>query len=218
MGYTTPERVKTELGIAQDFGSDTSPTLDEVNDIIEEESDYVDLLSGRIWKEQVHTDVYLDYDGSERILLKNSPIISVESLEYNPYSPGQSERPSSWESLTEEEQFTVYPDMGEIVLLLKHVSPKVGRKRFKISYTSGFSEVPKTVEMLTTKRVAYRILQTELKRSIYEKDFGGTIRVGSVQIIQPTDFGASGLTKLQEEVASLESKIIGGFGVYRYDI
>lgn len=211
--YTTADLVKNELRATTDFSATTNPTLDTVNEWIEEESAQIDKDSARIWGSAAYTDV-IDYDGREVIELKNSPMISLTSVKYSEYALGTDDY-SLTTAKVEDTDFTVDLERSQIIILPKW-SPSPGRKRIEVKYTAGFSTTPKLVQKLATKQVSLRTLNSLINSNVNEGNDGGSISVGSISIVEPASYGVNSYNQLKTDIDSLKEDISKGFGVHRY--
>ena len=211
--YTTAERVAAELRTTADFSATTIPTLDSVNQWIEDASDEINQVAGRVYGETSYTETF-DYNGEETLLTKNAPIIAITSVLYSTAALGTDDYSLS-DTQVEDTDFTVYNNPGEIDILFNSWSPKSGKKRIQVNYTAGFATVPGTVAMLATKKVTKRVLDTLMSKDVNEKKSGKSVSVGSISIVKPADFGVSQYKTLSEDISQLEQDLIGGSSLYR---
>lgn len=212
--YTTADLVQAELRAESPFSSGTFPSLQSVNRWIAEECAIIDQISGSVAAETAHTE-YVDYDGSDIILLKHSPLIAVTALSYNT-NPIGSSLGTSWVLKTPETDYTIYEGKGKILLLPLNFNPTPGPKRFKIEYTSGYETVPYAIQALATKKVALRVLETLLSSNVNEANDGGEVSVGSIRIVEPGNYGGKSLLQLKDSIKELQETVSRGTGVYRY--
>ena len=210
--YTTPALVQAELRATTDFSATTNPTLASVTNWIQEESDVININSGRVFGENSYSETY-DYDGTSVLLTQHAPIMSVTSVLYSTSALGTSTYDLS-ETKTEDVDYTVYKESGEIEIL-SNWSPSSGKKRIKINYTAGNSTTPLNVQSLTTKKVAKRVIDTLLSKDINEKQSGKSISVGSISIVKPADFGVNQYKVLKSEIAQLQEDLLNGTSLYR---
>ncbi len=214
MGYTDAKNVEYELRAPQEFSGSTVPSLSAVTTWIEEETAYIDEIAGKSYEEQQFIEYY-DYKGEERLPLKYSPLKSVDEFLYSPGDLGTPNYAFT-DTKLEDEHFTVYTDKGEIVLLLNNFTPKEGLKKFKITYTTGSTNVPVLFRKLCTKIVAKRVLDTLINNDLNERKSGKTISVGSINIVKPADFGVKQYSQLSKEIENLKSEILFTGGAHRY--
>jgi len=210
--YSTLDLVQAELRATEDFSSSTVPTADDVTTWIQQESAEVNQVGGRIYGETTYSEV-LDYKGEETLLTSNSPITTVTSVLYSTSSLG-SDTYSLDVTKVEDTDYTVYKDSGELAIL-SNWTPSDGRKRIQINYDAGFTDIPDTIEKLTTKKTAKRVIDTLLNKDINEKKSGKSVSVGSISIVKPADFGVKQYQQLKTDIGQLEKDIIGGTSLYR---
>jgi hypothetical protein len=158
---------------------------------------------------------YIDYDSQSDILLRNTPVISITSLEYAQSEPGYSNYPN-YKTLTENTYYVLYPEEGRIALIFNNFSPAVGKKRFRVIYTAGSSTVSPLIRKLCTKLVAERVLSSLIFSNVNEGNDGGSISVGSISIIEPASYGVASYKQLKTDIDKLWDSVTNGFGVYRY--
>jgi hypothetical protein len=211
--YTTSALVAAELRATQDFGSTTVPTLNELTVWIKEDAAEINNDAGQVYGSTSYTETF-DYDGEERLVLRNAPIISVTNVLYSTSSLG-TDTYSLSETKTEDTDYTVYNDTGEVAILFNNWSPLVGRKRIQATYDAGFTTTPLQIQKLSTKKVAKRVIDTLIEKDINEKKSGKSVSVGSISIIKPADFGVAQYETLSNEIATLEGKLVGGTSLYR---
>jgi len=210
--YTTPANVKAELRAPEDFASYTFPSLDDVNLWIAQESEEVNVLSGRVWGSTAYSEI-IDYNGEETITLKNAPVLSVTNVLYAT-APLGSDTYSLSDTKVANRDYAIYPEEGEVVLLSAW-NPLPGRKRIQINYTAGYSTVPGQITKLVTKKVTKRVIDTLLSKDVNEKQSGKSVSVGSISIVKPADFGVKQYTTLKSDIDELESKLLNSTTAYR---
>ena len=215
--YITPEQVQAELRADDAFSITTVPTLAQVEQWIDEESSDLDQRAGMTFKE-VQYETYLDYNGADSLYLKHAPIISIDELEYATARLGTEDYATSWEAKTEDTHFVVYADKGKIVPVFTNWSPREGAKRIKVTYTAGYATIPAVVQKIVTKKVALRVLNSLVNLNVNTGNDGGSISVGSIQIVEPNGISINTLREMKEEIRSYESHLLDrSFGVYRYE-
>jgi len=212
--YTTPTLVEAELRADAAFSGATIPTLTQVTTWITEESSYIDQISGSVAAATTYTE-FVDYNGSDIILLKYSPIITVSSVSYNT-NPIGSSLGAAWVTKVAETDFTLYEGKGKILLLPLNFNPTVGKKRFKIIYTAGYTTTPYNIQMLATKLTALRVMDTLLSNNVNEGSDGGETAVGPIRIVEPANYGGKSLMQLKDSIKELQNEIAVGTGVYRF--
>lgn len=214
MSYTTATLVEAELRATSAFSGSTIPTLTQVTTWIDEECAMIDNKANFVAAQTTYTE-FVDYTGSDLILLKHSPIISISSLSYNT-NPIGSSLGEAWVAKVAETDYTVYEGKSKIYLIPYNFSPKCGPKRFKIVYSAGYETTPKTIQSLATKKVALRVLDTLLTSNVNEGSDGGEVSVGSIRIVEPGNYGGKSLLQLKDSIKELEDSLLSGTGVYRY--
>jgi hypothetical protein len=212
--YTTPELVQAELRQDEAFASFTTPTVDTVNEWIKESSEYINQISGRVYGLNTYTEI-LDYNGEDKLYLQNAPVNTVTSVLYAT-APLGSDSYSLSDTKVLNKDYTIYNDEG-LIALLPSWSPAVGRKRIQVTYTAGLAstDTPKTVQMLATKLVTKRVIDSVIGKDINQKQSGKSVSVGSISIVKPADFGVSQYNLLKQEIADLQNSIINGTTAYR---
>lgn len=211
--YTTASLVQAELQASTAFSSSTLPTLSDVTTWIQEESAYVNSLADTVFSTTAVSSEYIDYDGGDVLVLQYAPVTNFTTLHYNTNKLG-STLGSSWVQKTEDTDYTVYADLG-MLHLLDSFSPKKGLKRLRAAYTYGYTTTPETVQMLVTKLVARRVIQTLLTKNINERNDGGSVSVGSISIVEPTNYGVGTYRQLNMDIEELKRRIVDGFKVKR---
>lgn len=213
--YTTADLVKAELSTTESFGTATVPTEAQLTTWIGEISDYIDTLNGSSVGTLAYTE-FIDYDGdAERIQLKNVPINSVTSFQYSTVALSSTDYPQ-WENQTEDTDFTVYGDRGELFIIKEQFKPKAGNKRLKVVYNAGNATIPGRIQMLATKMAAKRTIDAVMAKDVREKQSGKSISVGSISIVKPAQFGVAQYQTLTSEIDQIKKELLGGSGVYRY--
>jgi len=213
--YTNSTLIEAELRASSLFSATTVPSLVQLTTWITEESAKINHDAGYNIGSTQYVEYY-DYDINESsIYLKAVPVITVDTLQYNPYELGNSSYSAGWETKTADTDYTVYEEKGKIDML-SGFSPSDGRKKFKITYTAGYSEIPKTIQMLATKMTALRVLNSLIQSNVNDRNDGGSISVGSINIVEPSNYGVGSYTKLKNDIDDLRKDLITGFGVNRY--
>jgi len=213
--YTTPTLVQAELSTTETFSTATVPTEAQLTTWIGEISDYIDTLNGSAVGTAAYTEV-LDYDGDdERVQLKNVPVNSVTSFQYSTVALSSTDYPQ-WETQTENTDYALYDQKGELFIIREQFKPKAGEKRLKVVYNAGNATIPGRYQMLATKMAAKRVLDTVLTKDVREKQSGKSISVGSISIVKPAQFGINQYQTLNNEIEQIKSELLSGSGVYRY--
>ncbi len=211
--YCEASDVQAELRATTAFSSSTTPPLITVEQWISEASAEINRLAGDVFGATTYTQEF-DLDGQCLIQTRHSPIISVTSFLYN-QNPLGSASGTSYLAKTEDTDFTVYKESGEIAWL-SSFHPADGRKRVKVTYKAGYLEVPAYIQTLCVKMVAERVLSSLLNANVNEGSDGGSISVGSISIVEPGAYGVQNYRRLQSDVAEGKKSLAVGTGVYRY--
>lgn len=213
MGYTTLEKVRVELRSEKGFSSNTIPSAQSVQNWINEESARVDFDAKRKFGLTEYTD-YASFDGQARITLQNAPVVNIVSVHYNTMPLGE---PETWVELTPHVHYKLHPETGVLLLILTKFSPRRSDRNIRIVYNAGYETPPEVIEMLTTKMVAKRVLDTIMnQKTSTGKTERSQVRIGGVMIVEPTEFGVNAYKELKEDIADLKKELVGGFGVHRY--
>lgn len=212
--YTTATNVAEELRASVLFSSTTNPTLTTVERWIEEASEEIDDIQGWVAMATTQTE-YIDYTNQEFINMEKFPIISVTSLAENTNSLG-SDSGESWVEKTEGTHFSVYNDKGQILVNFLKWNPTAGYRKLKLIYTSGFSTIPPVLRMLSTKMAAQRVLDSLIQNNVQAGNTGGSVSVGSINIVEPADYGIRSYSQLGRDIEGLKTELIKNTGVYRY--
>lgn len=214
MAYTTASLVEQEVRATTSFSTSTNPTLATVNNWIDEITDYINGLSGQSWETTTATE-YFDYDGVPEFYTRVSPIITVGSLSYNTSPDGST---PTWETRTATTDYVVDEDLGRVRINTNKFKPKIGRKKgIRIIYDGGYSSVPARIQMLATKMVTERLLSSLLNDNVESRNAGGSISVGSINIVEPGDYGVGTFKQLQSDIRRLQDELTHtNFKVHRY--
>ena len=215
MAYTNTDFVASELHTTTSFSNTTIPSEDDVNRWIGEADAKIDNDYGRSFGVTSYTST-MDYTGDDRIQLKHAPIVSVTSFLYSTSKLGSTGYGLT-NTATEDTDYAVYTDAGEVLILTQNFQPKSGPKMFEITYTAGYATTPKTVQMLSTKLVAKRVIDSIMEQNLNENNTGKSVSVGSISIVKSSNLGINQYKMLQTDISKLEDDLSKGFGIYRYD-
>lgn len=213
MTYTTASLVEAELVASTSFSTSTTPTLAQVETWIGETDSYIEQLAGKSYASTQYTEL-IDYDGEETIYLSRGPIISIDTFNYSAEPLGSDSYPD-WTAKTEDTHFYVN-EKGEIKLIFKQFRPLPGDQRMSITYTAGSATTPGYVQMLATKLVAKRVIDTILQKDVKDKESGKSISVGSINIVKPSSFGVNQYSQIKSDIEMLKNELLRGEGVYKY--
>lgn len=210
--YTTASLVQAELQSSTAFSSSTTPTLSDVTNWIQEESAYINSLADTTFSSTAVSSEFIDFDGGSTIWLEYAPIISVSRVQYNANRLGSST--TDWADKVADSDYTIYNDAGYLAVL-SGWTPKTGRKRVAVDYTYGYTTTPLEVQMLCTKLVARRVLETLIAKNVNERNDGGTVSVGSISIVEPSTYGVNSYRQLMTDIADLKKNIVDNFKIQR---
>jgi len=209
--YTDASLVKAQLSLAEDISSSTTPSLNDVNNWIEEASAEVDARTGLSFGNELFIDKVFDWEGNDNLLRLPFEIVSVSSLYYNGEAAGEA---PVWVPKIVDSDFFVYGDSGEIEFNLSKFKPLPGRKRFKVSGVKGKSSVPVIIQRLTTLLVANRFIESVIANQAFSNS-GGDVQVGTIKVGNPSTFSVSAVNSNVAEINRLFDKVIGSFKAYR---
>ena len=141
-----------------------------------------------------------DYYGSNlanKFRLNNYPVISVTGLWENNASASSAD---SWNQLTEQTgsggDFVVDKDTGWVTFI--DDIPRYGARAIKVTYSYGYSSVPKQVERLTILLTAKDLIRSEANSSQYYNT--ENISMGELNITNSAAAMATYLNYLEREI------------------
>ena len=213
MAYTTLQNIQDEIKATAPFSSDTFPSQQAVQRWISEADAVINQLSGNMYAQSTYVEE-INYEGEDRIILKHAPIISVTSVEYSPYAIGTPDYPS-YETKVEDTDYTVFNEKGYIEPLASW-SPRSGSKQIKITYVAGYEDTPATIQMLSTKMVAKRVIDSVMAKDLNERQSGKSITAGSISIVKPSNYGVQSYKNLLVDIDEISKKLIEGTRTYRF--
>lgn len=222
--YTTVAKVASYLG--ETIDATTTPSTTEVGEFIDRAEAEIDDMTGTSYQTQTATAELYDYDRysvfvKEPVLhqvgrvdsqftptrnslkLNNYPIISITSLEVN---QGTHAVPN-WKSLTENTDFVVYKDEGNIVFLRSDALPVEDLQGIKTTYTYGHAAVPLTVEKLCTLMAVKEVLRSKQANSSFATM--DSITIETISITKSTQESVELLQSINDEIELLKKEIIG---------
>ena len=137
---------------------------------------------------------------NDRIRLKYTPVLTITALSKN--NNGKNET-DSWESLTQQTgsggDFIVDLDTGIVTFVGN--APALGIRKVKVSYTYGFSSVPKTVERLAILLSIKSILTSKVNSSQF--DSTDSISLEGISISKGTGGSVTYMDALNKEIKEL---------------
>lgn len=142
--YITTAEVKAYLGIT-DANSDAliASLIAQVEAIVETDKCQRTLGSSTFVE-------YVDGDGSDSILLKNYPVISIDHIYDDP------ERDYAVDSELDVEDMAIYEDYGKVVYV--NGLFQLGNKNVKVEYHAGYVTIPHDLKLALVKTVAAEML------------------------------------------------------------
>lgn len=212
MAYTSEANVEAYLG--ETFDSTTTPSSTEIAKFIEWADNQIDMFTGTKFEPTTVTDEIIDSNGQSWFRLPKRPIISVESFYVDKAGLGSSNSPD-WEARTEgrtsSDDFVVYKDEGYLYFF--NDVPSAGKANCKVSYTYGYSTVPKEVEYLSTLLVVREILKARLADNAYSSQ--DDITLGPIRISKSGSKSSIGVQELNEQIEEAW-KAVGKFKITLY--
>lgn len=215
--YTTLENIQSELRLSTAFDNNTSPSSQDIDRWIQEESKIIELRTGQIFGSTAETSTLYDYDGSGIFRFPHTPIISISNFEYNVYGPNLT---SSWIPLTEGDthDYLLYTDEGEAEFIngansTYKIRPLGGKKKFRITYTYGYKVTPLDIQKLATMMVAKRVILSLINSQSNTE--GGDIQVGTIRVSDPSNYSINYIKSLNEEIESAFKNVGQGLNTFR---
>jgi len=215
--YTTASLVEADIRASTAFSSSTSPTLTQVNNWILEESAIIDARAGTIFGSTLVSSDYYDYDGCGIFRFPESPLITLTSLEYNVNAMGVE---ASWITLEEgfNKNYLLYEDEAEVEFIsgqdsVHKITPKAGKKKFRATYSYGYSSTPLEVQRLATLGVSKRVMMSLLNSQANTQ--GGNIQVGTISVTDPSNYGVGWFKSVNAEIDALYNAIGENLKVFR---
>lgn len=215
MAYTTATLIEAEIRADAVFSGSTVPSLSQVTTWITETDAYIDHLTANAFAQTTYTDEYIDYAGEGELILKHSPIITVSSLMYNTNTLGSSDG-EGFITKAAGTDYVVRNESGTLILPFTTFTPNFGLRRFKATYSAGYASTPAVVQMLSTKMVAARVLDSLFAGNTNSGETGGSISVGSISIVDPANVGVGTYRELKTGIKELQDDLVRNFSVYRY--
>jgi uncharacterized protein YqgV (UPF0045/DUF77 family) len=226
MAYTTVANISQELGGVPINGS-TTPTTTVVEGWIEEATDEINRITGQVFEATAITSAkyeYIDYRSNGRIILNHAPVQSIQSIEFLSEPLGSTVAPT-WIQLVEgrgnTDNFILYEDEGLLVIHNHQVGSHAltyGKRNVRVRYTHGPTTTPPSIARLATLMVAKRYIQATANNNATNS--GGIVRVGAIDISDPTNYVLSHLDRIAQEEQRLLKDVAGTFKstLYRTNI
>jgi len=210
LGHTTVVLVENQLNVETSFSSSTIPSKEAVERWIMEATNKIDEITEFRYSSEEITDI-LDYKGLDYLLTSRAPISDV-TVYLNTAS--MYEEPV-WEELDLYSDYLLEEDKGRITLHFKGKAIREGKQKFKVTYIGGLEVAPFSIQELCTRMVALRVLEALIGSKARSTD-GTQIRVGSVSVINPADYGINNFKSLREGVAKDLQDLKGNTRGIRY--
>lgn len=214
--YTSPDLISTELNSTTRFTDDTLPDLVTVYNWIDEAMAEINIYTNYIFGSTTSTSVYMDYDGCGILRLPHNNILTL-TLKYNENSQGYA---PSWIDLEEgwDKNYLLYQTEGEVEFIsginsTELVMPIEGKKKFCVVYKYGYQTVPLEIQRLCTLMVSKRVISSLVNKQANSE--GGTIRVGTIMISDPTSYSVNYIKDINNEINTLFGRIGQEFKTYR---
>jgi hypothetical protein len=150
MALTTLAAVKEYLGLSG-TGEDSL-----LNRLVEWATSFIQTYCGRIFFQGSY-DEYHDGDGSDSVLSRQFPIVSVDTVEVDGVVKDSS-------------SFVVYAPIG-MIRLKSGVFPR-GKNNIRLMYTAGYASLPKDLEQACIELVALKYYDRGKERLGVEKQAG----------------------------------------------
>lgn len=205
MAYATTDDVAAYLGITID-GSST-PNTTTVSAYLDEASAWIDHITKTTYSSTTETDVIIDYSSDttvtsavnfdatgalnipatpDRVKLPHKDVISLVSVYFN--SVGSTTTPSWVEQDIGYGQDVIL--VNDTLQLLQPTNwPLKDIGSIKATYTRGRSSVPDVVKSVCVYMASLQIMEGAQASSLTES--GGSIRIGDIQISDPSGFSTS---------------------------
>lgn len=180
MAYTTVSNVEAYLNTT--FTTETSPTLAQVTQMVDDIDSEVDSTLGTSFTQQTEEEILDLRVATNRFLVSKYPLISVNSVEYNTgteYSP-------TWVA------FNNYRTNGDFIIGDKYMRGDVA---VKLNYEWGHVTVPSDVEYLATLMVVRRIISQDADAT------GGTTSLGIGSLSLSKSAGTARLANIDNTIA-----------------
>lgn len=163
MAYTTKTKVEEYLNDAVNL---TDDYFSSILSIVETK---IDSVSNNTYGSTTVTE-YLNLENSTTKIYLKHPIITITLLQYNKID----EFNPDWEDL---DYAIIDSDYGEVSLY----QPVVGNKSLKVTYTYGYSTIPKQIETLATLMCSLEVLKKVVHTKALEDD-SSDISLGGINI------------------------------------
>jgi len=212
MTYTTIEYVSAQLG-GIDINSSSTPSSSDITTWIGEAESEINIRTGNLYSSTLVSSTVYDWENNDNILRVDGNILSVSEFQYSASAAGTA---PSWVAKTEDTDFYVYGEHGEIEFIPSNFKPLEGKKRFNVSYIKGSNTVPGLIQRLATLLVAQRVVQTVVQNQAYANS-GGEVQVGTIKVGNPSAFSTNSYSAMGSEVDALFEKVVGQNRIHRIE-
>lgn len=200
-GYTTVADVAARLDTTID--ATTTPSTTDTENIISEAEAEINKVSGKQYTQQTVTNELHDYHGEGFIIVKESNLQSVTSVEYT------TDDGDTW-STVDSDNYRVYEDYDQIKFKPSSTGGSVpalpfGDETIRVTYTAGPSSVPKYISKLTLHMAIREVVSVVINNSANQQ--GGDIKVGPIEISDPSMFSMNYLSQLDDSIDERLSKL-----------
>lgn len=213
MAFTEISMIEGELNLSTgSINSTTNPSETQVYDWIDQAQDIISRKTGINYGKTLNSNKIFDWENNDGILYLE-PFTSITALYYNVSSD---ETSPSWVEKTEDIHFITYPSYGHVEFLKSQFNPSGGKRKFKITYTTGVTKVPQIIKAIASKIVANNIVSATINNQVYEGS-GGSVKVGIISINDPSSFSISAFRSRQQEINDFFKNYIGTIKAHRID-
>lgn len=167
------------------YGATTTPTATFVNTLIDDSEQEIDEYTGRSWGQTTYPDELHD-EPLANILLKNTPVLSVTSVE-------KKDGTVLTEGIDED-----YIVDGDFIIFNKDKSRP---DRVLVTYSAGYNPVRADVKMLTTLLTLSKIIQSESATA----DNTESISVGPISIT--SRLGLSSTINIEKDIEKYKRRL-----------
>ncbi len=188
MPYSTPTDVTTVLN--QTWDTTGQPSTAQVTDMILRGDNFIDQVSGHNWLQTTVANEYYDGIGygtrAGMILLKNSPVTAITTVQYYDGSTFQTAVEGKPNDFPSQQTYEAYLDQGKIIFYHLRID---GPKRYRVTYTYGYSTVPDFIRDLSATLGAIDVLA-------WKADTFSEYHIGDLRVWYPFGFKTGAQHKL----------------------
>jgi len=224
MAYATAQEVFEYLGIE---ATDIAMDEDSIDDALDAATSWIEHYTQTTYADSTATDVLLDFDSdnsatsassfdatsplrlpayTDFIQLPHNDVRSLTAVAFNKNLPGDT---ADWETQTIGTNVRLHKNC--IQILVPTFYPRNGPISVKTTYKYGTATVPAHVKRLCLLMAAQSVMQGTQSSTLTGE--GGSIRVGDLQINEPSNF-ASGMLKSTQDEINRQMSLLGGHKTY----